>query len=731
MAIGKLGIGFLHAAFVCVICLFRCFQVVKSTSVKLMDYNLQLPRTVLLVVYMFLFMTTISSAGTFAPPLRFFGFTGTGPVLGYDAESRPAACQIFLEAENAQYGPVFSNPRFGRWTEGNPSISVSPYQYSCLYTSILQGVVNNNDERWPGMAYCGSDYYHNDQTFSVDRNAGLCVCTYDATSVFDECISACPTGQTKIGQTCHGGKNNGAQPNQCVGIPILTGSGNKFQHEPIWQSGSGMDFSLSYNHNDSQISSFGRRWRSSFDSMIQTDVDGSIIVFRNDGKVIRYQKNGTVWGTDADTTDKLQEILDANSIRIGWQYRVSLDDSIESYDASGRLTSTQQRNKLALTFKYSDGTAGADGDIYIEGGAINMPLPAGRLIKVQDANGRVIRFRYGVREKITQFIDPSGAIYRFKYDALSNLTAVIYPDNTLSDSNDNPQRIYVYNESANINNGAACIGNPVGFPNALTSMIDTTSGDSTGANGTRYANWKYDCQGRATSSEHAPGLALGIDNYQLTYKTNPITGNPYTVVTDPRGFQRTYNFTTVLGVVKSTGTDQPGGSGCSAASSALTYDANGNIKTRADFSGNVTWYDYDMTRNLETTRIEAQGKPEARTIETDWHNRFRLPTEVREKDAGNVLQRVTHYTYDGDNLSSTGVGNLTTVTIKDTASSKTRTWTYNYTTSADNTLINLLKSVDGPRTDVNDITRYTYYTADDTTTTPPKYRRGDLNTLSN
>ena len=139
-----------------------------------------------------------------------------------------------------------------------------------------------------------------------------------------------------------------------------------------------------------------------------------------------------------------------------------------------------------------------------------------------------------------------------------------------------------------------------------------------------------------------------------------------TTVTDALNTARTYNFQTILGVVKSTGQSQPGGSGCGASASALSYDANGNVASRTDFNGNRTDYTYDLTRNLETSRTEgltATGAttPATRTITTVWHPTFRLPVQIT-----NANQQTT-YSYNSQ-------GNITHKTIKDTAANTTRSW---------------------------------------------------------
>lgn len=53
-----------------------------------------------------------------------------------------------------------------------------------------------------------------------------------------------------------------------------------------------------------------------------------------------------------------------------------------------------------------------------------------------------------------------------------------------------------------------------------------------------------------------------------------------------------------------------------------------------------------------------------------------------------------------------------------------RVWTYTYNVDGQ------VLTADGPRTDVNDVTTYTYYAAGDTEV-PQRYRRGDLHTVTN
>jgi YD repeat-containing protein len=83
------------------------------------------------------------------------------------------------------------------------------------------------------------------------------------------------------------------------------------------------------------------------------------------------------------------------------------------------------------------------------------------------------------------------------------------------------------------------------------------------------------------------------------------------------------------------------------------YDVNNNLSSSKDWLGNKKVFSYDMGRNLETSRVEAQGTALERTITTEWHPTMRLRTRVAEP------LRMTSYTYDDS-------GNMLTQTVQAT-----------------------------------------------------------------
>ena len=159
-------------------------------------------------------------------------------------------------------------------------------------------------------------------------------------------------------------------------------------------------------------------------------------------------------------------------------------------------------------------------------------------------------------------LDPTGGLYKYAYDEESsivlsgnapsnNLTSVTYPDGR--------RRVYWYNEQDKTAN--------TDLPNALTGITDE--------NGGRYATYTYNNLGYATSTEHANGMEKYVVNYPSFMGQSKVT--------DPLGSVYTYNFKSILGVVKSIGKTQ--GSSSASASNSIVYDSNGNISTYTDFNG--------------------------------------------------------------------------------------------------------------------------------------------------
>ncbi|WP_186946542.1 RHS repeat protein [Undibacterium hunanense] len=448
-----------------------------------------------------------------------------------------------------------------------------------------------------------------------------------------------------------------------------------------------------------------------------TAIPDAISVTRARGNKIFFARNGNNWQSDLNTNDRLVAQYNTDSTAItGWTFTNSSSDDVEQYDAKGRLISITKRNGVVQKLTYSDGTTN---DTSVARLPVDAPactktsagavLARGKLLCVTDNWNHQMNFAYDAKGRINSVIDAAGGQYQYAYDgatggcntdpnsyacAANNLTSVTYPDNKT--------RSYVYNEASNINGGTACpYGSPVGsglgtLPNALTGIIDE--------NGKRYASWTYDCYGRATSSEHAGG----VEKVALTYGDPDANGSKATTVdtylgttTNPQKVSNTFQFKALLNTISHTALNQPC-INCDNTSNK-TYDANGNLSRKTDFNGTITTYEYNLSRNLETKRVEASDTAQAQTTTTTWHASYRLPMQVNAPllrtsytydSKGNVLTKIEQATSDADG--SQGASAVTT--------GSPRTWTYTYNNAGQ------VLSIKGPRTDVLDKTTYIYDT---------------------
>jgi len=517
------------------------------------------------------------------------------------------------------------------------------------------------------------------------------------------CVTSCPQGTTAQNGVClaDGPKAAGPSCPTCGTNPINVGTASKVHVERVYDSqvAGGVSFALTYNSQrlsypvPARVETFGKFWTGSWERQVfYVSGTGSATVRRPDGREIEFRPdaNGN-YLPDADIKDTLIRLVDTNGATTGWQYKVQADDSVEEYEpTNGLLQRITFRSGLQQLLTYSDGSTSSA-----------IAPKTGLLIEVTDSFGRTIAFNYDTRARVVGMTDPAGGHYSFQYSANSatgtNLLALVYPDTK--------QRSFAYGEAA-FTSGAT-------LPNSLTGVTDE--------NGVRYATFSYDAQGRATSSQHAGG----VDHVTIV---NNADGSR--TVTDPRSTVRTLAFQSVLGVPKSTGIS--GAPAPSYGPASQVFDANGNVASKTDWNGNRTNYQYDLTRNLETQRVEgltsAGGTTaQTRTISTQWDATFRLPTGIAEP------LRITTNTYDADGTQCGARGALCSRTVQATSDTSgaqgftatlvgsPRTWTYTYNANGS------VLTVNGPRTDVSDVTTYTYYANNDADVG----KRGNVATITN
>ncbi|MEB0011499.1 hypothetical protein QN379_04605 [Glaciimonas sp. Gout2] len=393
----------------------------------------------------------------------------------------------------------------------------------------------------------------------------------------------------------------------------------------------------------------------------------------NDFSVRRGNDREIAFGTETDLSppaginDTLTKVLNAEGAVVGYSVHNSGNDTTELYDMTGRLQTITARNGKVQTLTYSDANT-----------PIDIASKPGLLIRVTDAFNRHLDFMYDHLSRMVAMVDPAGEKYVYGYDeesavvvngqATNNLTSVTYPDGK--------KRIYWYNEQDKTT-GAD-------LPFALTGITDE--------NGVRYATMHYAANELAIGTE----LAGGVDQYKVSYPGVGVHG----IVADPVGTVRNYYYQKAANVVKLWRVGQPSGAGSAAGETAYKYDVNGNLASETDLNGHKTTYTYDMTRNLELSKVESTGSALARTTTTEWHPIFRLPTRIVEPD------RTTTVAYDS-------VGNVLTKTLQLTTAGtgkqasnasigKESTWRYTYN------MLGQMLTATGPRIRISDVIRYSY-----------------------
>ncbi|MEP4146807.1 MAG: DUF6531 domain-containing protein [Halioglobus sp.] len=371
-----------------------------------------------------------------------------------------------------------------------------------------------------------------------------------------------------------------------LGNPINPAAGNKVQLENDYRGA--RPFPLVVNRAYNSISS---KW-TFYPSINHQPGTIEAQLTRHDGKILTYTGGlgFEAWrNSSTDVTGELSSQFDNTGTIVGWQFK-TLDDQIEDYDATGRLTRIRQRSGISHRYAYETDE-----------------------IVVEHSMGGTIRYHLDAAGIISGFTDPLGQRHPYTYNSEGMLSSVTYPGNT-------GQRSYHYES--------------IGNPRLLTGISD--------ANGDRYASWTYDTSGRAISSEHHNEADQTTFDYSNLYGP----GTSRTTVTNSLGKRTTYYYTKVNGVQRVFQIEGHPSANCVAANQQYQFDSRAFIRSTTDWKGNVTEYVRD-SKGRELIRREAVGSPDERETRTNWHVDFNLPLLLTEPG------RETHFDYDSNgNLKS-------------------------------------------------------------------------------
>lgn len=497
-----------------------------------------------------------------------------------------------------------------------------------------------------------------------------------------------------------------------VGNPCSADYGNKEYREGdfTWD---GFDFSRAYNSiADFPLSSgMGDNWSHSFSDRLTFDGSGfATFLVRSDGYVERLYEvvpgQGTYLSHSSPNLSLSKPAKIPSDPASGvWKLSRSGQNSIW-FNSAGMLVRKQVASDW-VDFAYCNG---------VELGSNECPSP-NLIRRATNSRGRVLKFTYTVlpgpqqQPRLVRIESEGRVLMEYIHDAKGRITAALH------DGVAGAGRSYLYGEAAYLCRNAAgttipgC--DPAKFPNHMTGVVDES--------GTRLATYSYDQNGWVTASEHAGGVGKVTLEYPSMQQTR---------VTLPSGAVRNYTydaaeFKRLLG---STTTGD-----ASTVSQTLSRGYEGRWRLGFDAAEGGSRTNYSYTGQYLTARTEgltAAGAATAwtRTIQTDWNTAYNEPSEQRTLDNAGAVVKKDKWNYNGR-------GQPTTATAVDPVSGEERITTTTYCEQPDVDagrcpIVGQVIAVDGPRSDVADVTKFIYYQTDAAgcAATPVNcdYHKGDL-----
>ena len=319
-----------------------------------------------------------------------------------------------------------------------------------------------------------------------------------------------------------------------------------------------------------------------------------------------------------------------------------------------------------------------------DGSANSLTFDATGRVLFSTEEGRTTSYAYVGDDVI--YTDPFGNTATIVRDTNSRVEEIQLPGGSLTldyqyDGAGNLTSVMLGTASAVARTVTYQYTNPE-FPNALTARL---------VDGSLHTSWTFDAEGRATSSARGGGNDLTTFEYTELHETE---------VTNALGLTTAYRHAIVAGRERLLRIEGEETETCLPTNHRFSYDTdNGRRTFLYDQERNIyTSMDYD-SRDLEIERVEVAllGSELERTTDTLWHPTLRLPTRITRDG-----QRI-ELTYDA-------FGRELTRTLRDTQTQSvpystvgnTRTTTMTYNAEG------LVETIDGPRTDLADITTFAY-----------------------
>ena len=477
------------------------------------------------------------------------------------------------------------------------------------------------------------------------------------------------------------------QPRTSLGNPINLMSGNKSQPEVDFKiPGAQLSFRRMYNSvaADTNVG-LGQGWTHTYAVSLFDAGNGIREIIQSNGSRLRFTPDGT--------DENGYPLMRGNRPNLG--YVIYKDNRHEWHLPDGRTLTFN--GSYLITINWPDQRN------------LTLYYRSRRLHSVTDETGRVLRLNYyaGGRAGMLNSYDrnrfgempghlasltlPDGSEIHYDYDNLRNLTRARFSDNT--------SREYHYEDET--------------YPNHLTGLTDRT--------GVRFASWSYDEHGRAISSEHADG----VERVTLAYPDpkEVATGNVVqTIITNSLGYESQYTWQ------QPRGESQPrllasSGAGCATCPPTgmeYVYDEQGRLSVSASTGqGNAqsvgnTRYLYDQQGRISESRVSDASGTERLLERYEYDGDNLKPTRTYRPSINPDAERMTQFDFNDQQLpiriiergyrpvlsSTTDLSSTSVEVSQYTPIERITTLTYN-----DN---QQLIAIDGPREDIDDVTRLEY-----------------------
>lgn len=491
--------------------------------------------------------------------------------------------------------------------------------------------------------------------------------------------------------TVNGRGTHALAPSATVADPVNTLTGAFTESvEDLAVPGTGVSFALTrtYTSADATVGRFGPGWTDSYSTSLMELGNGDVRLRGDEGQQVSFVKNG-----DGSFTAGAGVLSTLASIAGGYRL-VRHDQVVYEFDASGRLTSMNDRNGQGLSFAY-DASARLVSVTDAAGRQATVAYNASNLVSQVSLAGRSVAYGY-TSGRLTSVTDVRGKTWTYSYDADGRLATIVDPLGHAQISN-------VYGADGRVTSQTDALGKTTTFAwdaatqvatvtdangkvwkddyenNVLVKRIDplgneTVFGHDTDLNDTEVTGpsgetttMSYDANGNVLSAT-APASLGGV---QKTFVYNP--RNDPTSVTDARGKVTSYTYTPV-GNVQTVTQDgiQVGSYTYGAAGRVLTstdgngkttvytYDANGNTASVTDPLGNETSYTYDAAGRV-LTRVDPRGNVAgANPADFTWSYTHNAAGQVLTET--DPLGNTTTHTYDdaGNESSLTDANGHTT-----------------------------------------------------------------------